>query len=270
VKEIAYSLRIPLFVVGAAVRDFMLEHCYGIRPRRMTRDIDLGVEVAGWDQLNQLKVSLVAGGQFSQDEREPQRLHCGSLIVDIVPFGPMADKDIRISWPPEHEAFMSLLGFEEAFEYSITVRLGSDPYLDIRVPTLPGLALMKLISWEEKYPERGKDAEDLLFIMQEYEDAGCLDRLFGEEQDILSEEDFDVRSAAIRLLGRDMARTAYRDTLKAVKAILDAETGEQLQYRLVADMMKGSGLMGENPRQILLQVERLRKGFVEIEDGRRK
>ncbi len=106
--------------------------------------------------------------------------------------------------------------------------------------------------------------------MRKYEDAGCLDRLYGEDQDILSEEDFGIRSAAIRLLGRDMARMAYPDTLEAVKAILDAETGEQLQYRLVADMTKGSGLMGEKPRQILLQVERLRKGFIEIEDGRRK
>lgn len=84
----------------------------------MTRDIDLGVEVAGRDQFNQLKASLVTGGKLSQDEREPQRLHCGSLIIDIVPFGPIADKDIRISWPPEHEVFVSLLGFEEAFKYS--------------------------------------------------------------------------------------------------------------------------------------------------------
>lgn len=33
-------------------RDFILKHCYGIESPRMTRDIDLGVEVASWEQSN--------------------------------------------------------------------------------------------------------------------------------------------------------------------------------------------------------------------------
>ena len=58
VTKVADSLSIPFFVVGASARDFILKHCYGIEPPRMTRDIDLGVEVASWEQFNQLKDCL--------------------------------------------------------------------------------------------------------------------------------------------------------------------------------------------------------------------
>ena len=229
----------------------------------MTYDIDLGVEVADWEQYNKLTEAILSTGKFFKDQQK-QRFIFGYVKVDIVPFGRITGENKRISWPPEHKIFMSMLGFKEAYEYSITVRLSSGPDLDIKLPTLPGLALMKIISWKEKYPERKRDAEDLLFIMQKYEDAGNFDRLYGEEQDLLQEENFDTRLASIRLLGRDMARIADPDTLRTVRMILDGETGEQPQYRLVTDMIRGSLTFDDRFEEVLLQVEKLRKGIIEI------
>lgn len=177
VKKVADSLKIPFFVVGASARDFILEHCYNIKSPRMTEDIDLGVEVANWDKFNKLSKALLSTGKFSKT-RWKQRLLFRDVYIDIVPFGPIAGKDKKISWPPEHEISMSILGFEEAYEYSITVRLSSKPELDIKFPTLSGLALMKIISWKEMYPDRKTDAEDLLFIMKNYEVAGNEERLY--------------------------------------------------------------------------------------------
>ena len=62
VKRVADSLNIPFFVIGASARDLILKHCYGIEPLRKTGDIDLGVEVANWEQFNKLKESLIATG----------------------------------------------------------------------------------------------------------------------------------------------------------------------------------------------------------------
>lgn len=168
VKKVADSLGISFFVVGATARDFILEHCYNIKSLRMTMDIDLGVEVADWDEFTKLSDNLLATGKFSKN-KDKQRFLFGSVRIDIVPFGNIAGKDKKISWPPEHEIFMSLLGFKEAYENSITVRLSSEPELDMKLPTLSGLALMKIVSWNERYPEGKKDAEDLLFIMNNYE-----------------------------------------------------------------------------------------------------
>jgi predicted nucleotidyltransferase len=264
VKGITDSQGIPFFVVGASARDFLLKHCYGIEPPRMTTDIDLGVKVADWEQFNKLTDALKTTGRFLPDKMQHQRYHFDSVLIDIVPFGPITDKNQRIAWPPEHEIFMSMVGFKEAYEYSITVRLSTTPELDIKLPTLPGLALMKIVSWREKYPERRKDAEDLLLIMHKYEDAGNFDRLYDKEQDLLQEEEFNTRNAGIRLLGQDMAKIADAETLSVVEGILDNEIGEQSQYKLITDMIRGSLSYEDRFDETLQQVEKLRKGLSEI------
>jgi predicted nucleotidyltransferase len=136
--------------------------------------------------------------------------------------------------------------------------------LKIKVPTLPGLALMKIISWKDKYPERRKDAEDLLFVMQNYEEAGNFIRLYDHEQDLLKEENFEVQPACIRLLGRDMAMMADPDTLGTVRAILDEETAEHSRYRLVTDMVRSTPDSNDRFEKVVLQVAKLRQGFNEV------
>lgn len=263
VKKVANSLEISFFVIGASARDFILEHCYNIKSPRMTEDIDLGVEVADWDKFYELSKALLSTGKFSKT-RGKQRLLFKDVYIDIVPFGPIAGKDKKISWPPEHEISMSILGFEEAYEYSITVRLSSKPELDIKFSTLSGLALMKIISWKEMYPDRKTDAEDLLFIMKNYEVAGNEERLYSQALSLLEEEDFDTRLAGIRLLGMDIAKISDPQTLKAVKEILEGETGEQSRYRLVEDMVSGISVYSDQFDEILNYVEKLKEGISEV------
>jgi predicted nucleotidyltransferase len=264
-KGIADSFGIPFFVVGAFSRDLILKHGFGIEPRRKTGDIDLGVEVANWKQFEKLKESLIATGQFSPT-RDKHRLRCGTILIDILPFGPITDKDKKISWPPEHEIIMSMVGFEEAYEYSITFRLSSDTELDIKLASLPGLAIMKLIAWKEKYPNRKRDAEDLLLIMDKYEEAGNSERLYEEDLPLLQEERFDTRLAGTRLLGRDMAKISDQRTIQIVKDILDAETEELSQYKLATDMIRESGIPDLRFDEILAQLAKLKQGIVEGEE----
>jgi len=260
IKKEADTLNIAFFVVGAFARDIILKHCYGINPHRMTGDIDLGINVANWEQFDKLIDSLISTGRFSRT-KEPQRYLFGYIPIDIVPFGAIAGDQVKIGWPPEHEIFMSIIGFKEAFDNSIMVRLNSDPELDVKVPTLPGLAVMKLISWKEKYPERAKDADDLLLIMHEYEQAGNFDRLYDKELNLLEEEGFDTQLASIRLLGRDMAMIVDKDTAREVRSILDAETHSP--YNLITNMIRERLKVGSNFEAINLQLKKLKQGFIE-------
>src|SRR3990172_9436129 len=183
-KKVSDSVHIPFFVVGATARDYILEFGHGRTSYRMTMDIDIGVKVADWSQYETLASALLATGKFMAT-RNKHRFLFGEVIVDIVPFGSVADRNKTIRWPPEHEQVMSVLGFQEAYDHSIGVRLSSDPLLEIKVPTLAGRVLIKLIAWHDAYPERQKDAEDLLFIMHKYEDAGNMDRLYEKEHALL-------------------------------------------------------------------------------------
>lgn len=262
-KEVANSLNIPFIVVGATARDFILEHYHNLKSPRKTTDIDLGTKVADWDQFEQLSNALLTTGNFSKDPSENQRFRFGDVIIDIVPFGPIAGVSNKISWPPEHEIFINLLGFKEAYEHSIAVRLSTNPDLEVRLPTLSGLAIMKIISWKDNPARRQKDAEDILFIMQKYADAGNEDRLYSEEISLLETEGFDISLAGMKLLGKDMAKISETQAMDMIKEILVMETSERSSFRLIADMIRGTPLSGYRFDEILNQLEKLKEGFLE-------
>jgi predicted nucleotidyltransferase len=157
---------------------------------------------------------------------------------------------------------MSTMGFEEAYECAMTLRLKDEPALDIKIPTIPGLALMKVISWHDRYPERPKDAEDLLSLMNHYAEAGNEERLYEEEDKLLQAEGFDLVIAGIRLLGRDMALMANDPTSKVVASILKNEIKEENRYRLVQDMIKGARIFDEFS-ETLEKLKKLAEGFNE-------
>lgn len=117
-KQAADSAHIPFFVIGATARDYILEFGHGRTSYRMTRDIDIGVKVADWGRYETLASALLSTGKFIAT-RNIQRFLFGEVIVDIVPFGPVADQNKMIRWPPEHEQVMSVLGFQEAYDHSI-------------------------------------------------------------------------------------------------------------------------------------------------------
>ena len=257
----ASALGILFFVVGATARDIVLTHCHTIKTNRATRDLDIGVEVAGWDEFQQLSRALVATGRF-EETKAPYRLNFGRFPVDIVPFGDVSPDHRTISWPPEHQVIMNIMGFKEAYECGMNIRLSNVPLLDVKVPTIPGMALMKVISWNDRYPERSKDADDLLFLMEHYTEAGNEDRLFEDEVELLQMEEFDLVIAGIRLLGRDMATIANAATGTVVLGILELETGDQQRYRLVQDMTRG-GCSHDRSDMILAKIEKLKQGFLE-------
>ncbi|MBW1860007.1 MAG: nucleotidyl transferase AbiEii/AbiGii toxin family protein, partial [Deltaproteobacteria bacterium] len=170
--------------------------------------------------------------------RDPQQLaYKEALRIDVIPFGAITGPDNVLTWPPDYETRMNMLGFEEAHNHALTVRLRSDPVLDVPFASLAGLAAMKIIAWNDNYSRGKRDAPDLFLIMSTYLDAGNQDRLFNEEKDIVDVEDFDYVRAGARLLGRDIAAILNTRTVKTVLEILIRETGEEGRCRLVEDMM---------------------------------
>lgn len=237
IAEIAELLSMPFFVVGATARDIILTEYYGIETSRATEDVDLAVQVSDWNRYERLREDLIGTGKFQRDNKKAQRLLYKKWYpIDIIPFGAITEPNGCLSWPPEHDTRMSTLGFEETYRNSITVRMRADPALDIQFVSLPGLALLKIFSWNDNPLRRSTDARDLLLLMRSYLDAGNQERLWNEEADLVG-ENFDYVRAGSRLLGRDIGKILSPDIKKTVLKILDEETGEQNQYRLVENMM---------------------------------
>jgi predicted nucleotidyltransferase len=158
---------------------------------------------------------------------------------------------------------MHITVFEEAFANSQTVRLRENPILDLNVVTLAGLVIMKIVSWNDGYPNRNKDAGDLALIMSKYLDAGNSERLFKKHSDLLDLEDFDYFIVGARLLGRDMATILSSDLKDKILEVLDKETGKKERYKLIEDMLMSNSLVNANFESLLGLLEEVKKGVLE-------
>lgn len=211
IKKAADVLGIHFFIIRATARDFVLNCLYGIKAPRMTLDIDFGIKIKDWESYSKIEAALIRTCLFEQ-RKEKHRFLFDNTTIDIIPFGNISDNENQIRWPPEYSVIMSVSGFEEAYQHATPIIVDHNPYLEIKVPTLPGLAVLKILSWKHSYPERPKDAEDLLFIMKDYEHTDLMDRLFKEKAEILESEVFDYKMTSIRILGQDMAKICNPDT----------------------------------------------------------
>ena len=61
-----------------------------------------------------------------------------------------------------------------------------------------------------------------------------------------------------------MAKISDSKTFLIVKEILDAETEDMSQYKLIFDMMRGAGVSDTRFEGMLAQLTKLREGFVEV------
>ena len=264
IKEIAEEFDIHFFVVGAFARDVIFEHIHRIPAPRVTEDIDIGVEVASWEEFQRLTDVLIERELFTAT-KSPHRFIASSFatVVDIVPYGGISGETKRISWPPDHDMIMSMLGFEEAYQSALKVRLNSDPPMEILVPSVPALALLKIISWADAYPRRARDAHDLLFILENFDATGVEAKLYESHVSLLTEEEFDSKFASVRLLGRDISQLGSPETLKTVEGILVRETDEGQGFRMISDMVKGASFQGTKFEAALQLLKKLLQGIQE-------
>ncbi|MCE9679187.1 nucleotidyl transferase AbiEii/AbiGii toxin family protein [Shewanella sp. AS1] len=239
----------PFFVAGATARDLVLFHVFGRDPGRQTRDIDTGILLPNWDVFKEVKKALIQTGLTEANNNAHRLIHSSGLPVDIIPFGTIADENGEIQWPPEHQITMSVAGFQEAYDASLLVDIGDG--IIIKVASLAGLTLLKLIAWQERADMNDKDATDFLTILLEYQHLQ-LDRLW---EDFIPAEalEYDLERQAAFLLGYDLngilsqadSSTHTINQIKLVKADQD--------NRLLRSMLKNPSAHDTDKISLLLQ-----------------
>jgi predicted nucleotidyltransferase len=264
IKDVAEALNIPFFVVGAFAREVIFEYIHQIPSPRITEDIDIGVEVASWEEYQLLKTTLLEREILTETKTHHRFVaNESSIIVDILPYGGITDETKRISWPPDHDMVMSMMGFEEAYRSALNVRLSNKPVLEIPLPSVPALAILKIISWADAYPTRERDAQDLLFILENYDATGIEAQLYDAYVPLLTEEEYDTRLASVRLLGRDIAHLCAPDTTNTLTTILTRETDEEQGFKLLTQMVKGTSFQGVKFEAALQLLKKLMQGMHE-------
>lgn len=256
VDSTAAALGVTYFIIGAFARDVILGLCFGIDTGEATRDIDFGLMMDDWAQFDELRARLIAREEFAEHSGVRHRLTFRSVRqLDIVPFGGIERKPGEIAWPPEFTTVMSTVGLRQAHARALPITIAEERSVPFASPA--ALTLLKLIAWSERGSAiNRRDVRDLGLLLTTYLRAGNEERLYEEHAALLDEADFDFGAAGARILGRDLAGIAGRDTRVRLEQILeqgmDRTRGEPL--------LRALPLRYEEARRLL---EAMRRGLRE-------
>jgi predicted nucleotidyltransferase len=168
IKDIADNLNIEFFLVGATVRDMILNYVYDIKIYRATNDIDFAVRVKNWNEYYKLTCEIEKS-RYKKDERITHRFHCNGLIIDFIPFGDIADEDEKIIWQDNDKKKMNLIGFDDAYMNTEEILIQTNPDIIIKSASVEGLVMLKIVAWNDRDAnKRLRDARDLYLIISTY------------------------------------------------------------------------------------------------------
>jgi predicted nucleotidyltransferase len=242
-------------IVGAFARDLQLAYAHQIPVVRQTEDIDFALALDGWSAFEQLRTMLVASGRFAETAAT-HRLRYGALPIDLVPFGLVERADRTIAWPPQGDVVMDVFGLEESQRVAMDVLLPAG--VRARTVTLPALALLKLVCWQDRHVRwPRKDATDLQLIIASYLRAGNEARLWDEFVHWTQETDFDYDAAGARMLGHDIARLLDAAGRERVTALLERQSRIEEPGALSVEMNS------HNPERAIRILLSLRQGLQE-------
>lgn len=231
-------------VAGAQARDLLLMHAHGIETGRATEDVDLAFLVASWDEFMSLREGLLGSGKFITETQTLHKLRhtgIGKARLDLIPFAGIETDDRHISWPPNGEPVMNVIGFREAHAAAVQVAL---PELQpVAVVALHALMLLKLSAWKDRRLQHpiGKDAHDIRLLLKTYLDAGNQERLYSEAAHLLDRDDFDYEVAGAWLLGYDAGNLLPTEETPGnakdfYRTLLRAEVAAEMESTLIIDM----------------------------------
>ncbi len=248
IARVAKQTGTAFFVAGATARDLILFNVFGREPGRQTRDIDTGIFISDWAAFADVKDALIRAGLSETPNVYRLRHESSGLPIDIIPFGAIADNRGDIQWPPEHVVTMSVAGFQEAYHSALSVEI--NPTTVIKVASLAGLSLLKLVAWQERGAQTNKDAADFLTILLEYQHPQ-MDRLW-DQYIPAAQLDYDLERQAAFLLGYDLngilsLPNVDGHTIQQLKDI------ESTQERLLLNMLASSNAYNGDRIAVLLQ-----------------
>lgn len=243
------SKKIDFYIVGATARDILLTNLYGLIPERKTMDIDIAIAISNWEEFEIIERELPQREYFEKDSYQKQRfIYKGFYAIDVIPFGKIAQKDGNIYWPPDGVIAMSVSGFPEIAAATISVSIDNE--FDIKVSSLSGFFLLKLMAWKDRHLYSAKDAYDIALILDHYIEINQ-QRAYEEHYDLYEAEPFDQIEASGRLIARDIKVLigANKATMTHLIEILSREIELSQESPLVNQLIKANTKL--NPTQVL-------------------
>lgn len=219
------GINVDYYVIGATARDIILSNLHNLVPDRKTDDLDIAIAISDWNQFQSIEENLLKIEGFAKSKEQKQRfIYKEIYVIDIVPFGGVSKDDGNIYWPPDETIAMSVCGFPEMADSTISIEI--DEEFSIKIASLPGLFILKLVAWKDRHLFGSKDAYDMALFLTNYLNIN-IERAVDEHYDLYEMEKFDPVIAGSKLMARDV-KLLIRDneqTLEYLREILAKEMG---------------------------------------------
>lgn len=195
----------------------------GIKPGRGTRDIDFAIMTPSHDAYKKVCIALLENG--FREQNFPYRFYAErfNVVIDILPFGDIEQNHtIRFS---DRKIEMHVLGMREVLAEAISIPIEDRK---VRIPSLPGMVILKLVAWSDRPENRENDLADILKIIQHYFEL-AFDDIVKHHNDTFPEDgEIDKMLVAARVLGRK-ANSILKKSIPLMENVmqtLEANLGE--------------------------------------------
>lgn len=251
---------IDYYLVGAVSRDVWMSGIHKITPRRTTGDIDFAVFINDKGIYEQLKNYLINTEGFAG-----YRGNAFVLIwkdgteVDLMPFGAIEDESRTVTVQGTGYTTIHVEGFKEVYEHQLPeIELNNQH--NFKVCTLPGIVLLKLISWDDRPEVRRDDIKDISDILQHFFDM-YQEVIWENHNDLFNEDnDNSLLAIAARVMGREVAKIAKRSPHLHNRILTILETNSaNLESSRMAFIMRE--YFGHALEECVYLVKELKRGF---------
>ncbi len=232
------SIGSDFYVIGATARDIILSGIHNQPSARRTVDLDIAIAIKDWEKFEQISKDICEIDGFQKSSIQKQHfLYKLIFKLDIVPFGEVAKADNNIYWPPEEEFAMSVVGFTEVANKTLSVTI--DDEFTVKVASLPGICILKLVAFNDRKYQTNKDADDLAFIIENYLDINT-ERAATEYYEIYEVENFNTFTAGASLLSKDIKSILWENegAMHTVIQILEEELKLEVESPLMNQIIE--------------------------------
>ncbi len=250
---------IDFFLVGAVARDVWMTAINNFAPSRITRDIDFGVYINENGSYNALREYLIDVEGFSPYKGNDFVLVWkGGVQVDLLPFGAIEQDGVEIHGTDAGS--ISLPGFKEIYDYGLPEAELEGKHL-FKFCTLPGIVLLKLMSYEDRPEVRRDDIKDISMVITRFFNMYS-SQIYENHSDLFG-SDANLVKIGTRVIGREIGKIAKvnPDLFSRVDNLLEQNTTNFSSSEIAKIMAEYfDNTVAEN----MALLQELRKGLLEV------
>ncbi|MEJ7692368.1 nucleotidyl transferase AbiEii/AbiGii toxin family protein [Daejeonella sp.] len=259
-EECLNQMEIDYYLIGALARDAWFQQ-EDIASRR-TADVDFAILVPEREKFDDLKHFLsTEKGYVETKNNSFAMITPGGITVDILPFGSIEiDEEVNIA---NGHTQVATNGFREIYQSALESFESEDGDVRVKVASLPGIVLLKLIAHGDRPEIRMKDPGDILEIFKHYFDLNTAFIFENHDNVFETEQTLEVISA--RVIGREIGKIASGNSALYARVLsyLNGELEKRENSSLIRLMLRSE--YGYNEEDIMLMLRNMAEGIEEIQ-----